>query len=311
MSPMIEVSNYDFFDYDYSQYWKSRKYEDSAEKQVLGKIFSQKKGKWFVDIGGSYGRLTTTYYDSYTNPIILDYSLKTLQKNYPIIKKQFPNIEMIAANAYHMPFMEDTFDGGLMVRVLHHIAQPSEYYKELKRIMHNGSTYVQEFANKVNFKASLRALLHIDFKYFSKDPYQQPTSKNFEGTKEGEEAIFLSYHPSHVKSLLESQQFEIENKYGCSYLRSILLKKILGDNLRIKLESVLQKLLKTTNIPPSVIFEAKLSGDTKEVSASMLKDVLVCPKCFGALDFYDNEAHCKCCDKTYKKEENIWDFRID
>lgn len=308
---MIEISNYDFFDYDYSQYWKSRKYEDAAEKKVLEKIFSRKEGKWFVDIGGSYGRLTPTYYNSYTNPIILDYSLKTLQKNYPTIKKMFPNIEMIAANAYHMPFREDTFDGGLMVRVLHHIAQPVEYYKELRRIMHSGSTYVQEFANKVNFKASLRALLHFNFSYFTKEPYQQPTSKNFEGTKAGEEAIFLSYHPSHVRSMLSGQKFEIENKYGCSYLRSTTLKKLLGENFRIKIESVLQKLLKTTNLPPSVIFEAKLSGDNNVVQATDLKDVLVCPKCFGELDFYDNKAQCKCCDKTYKKEENIWDFRID
>jgi len=118
---MIEVSNYDFFDYDYAQYWKVRQYEDQAEKHVLEQIFKDKNGKWFVDIGGSYGRLTPTYYNSYTNPILLDYSLKTLQKNYSVIKKQFPNVELIAANAYHMPFKDNVFDGGLMVRVLHHI----------------------------------------------------------------------------------------------------------------------------------------------------------------------------------------------
>lgn len=310
---MIEVSNYDFFDYDYAQYWKIRQYEDLAEKHVLEQIFCNKKGKWFVDIGGSYGRLASTYYDSYTNPVILDYSLKTLQKNYPIIKKQFPNIEMIAANAYHMPFKDNTFDGGLMVRVLHHISEPTVYFNELKRIMHTDSSYIQEFANKVNLKASLRAILHLNFKFFSKEPYQQPTSKNFEGTKSGEEALFFNYHPSYVSGALNNIGLEIQEKYGCSYLRFQALKRILGDNNMLKIEYVLQKALKATNISPSVIFETKLNKQEVklEIDLNKLEDILICPKCFGKLDFKGTSAHCKCCDKTYVKEEDIWDFRID
>lgn len=310
---MIEVSNYDFFDYDYAQYWKVRQYEDCAEKHLLEKIFSDKKGKWFIDIGGSYGRLTPTYYNSYTNPIVLDYSLKTLQKNHSTIKKQFPNIEMIAANAYHMPFKENMFDGGLMVRVLHHISEPVVYFNELKRIMHNDSSYVQEFANKVNLKASLRAIFHLNFKFFSKEPYQQPTSKNFEGTETGQEAIFFNYHPSFVSGTLSNVGFEIQNKYGCSYLRFPALKKLLGDQNMLKIEYFLQKLLKTSNIPPSIVFETKLKKvhEDMEIKTSELKDILVCPKCFGELSFKENSAHCKCCNKTYVKSENIWDFRID
>ena len=308
---MIEVSNYDYFDYDYAQYWKSRKYEDAAEKLILKKIFQRKKGDWFIDIGGSYGRLTETYYKSYSHSIILDYSLKTLQKNYSILKKQYSNIELIAANAYHMPFKEDSFDGGLMVRVLHHILEPGVYYKELRRIMHNGSTYVQEFANKRNLKASLRAITHLNFKYFSNKPYQQPTAKNFECTKQGEEAIFLTYDPNHVKQLLTSQKFEIINKYGCSYLRSASLKKILGDEKMINTEKVLQKLLKTTNIPPSVIYETKLSGDYTQKNPQTLQEILVCPKCNGNLKFKENSAHCPVCNLEFKKEANVWDFRID
>lgn len=310
---MIEVSNYDFFDYDYSQYWKSRQYEDQAEKHLLQGIFKQKKGNWFIDIGGSYGRLTSTYYDNYQHPTILDYSLKTLQKNYSIIKKQFPNIELIAANAYHMPFRDNMCDGGLMVRVLHHISEPQRYFKELKRIMHSDSVYVQEFANKVNLKASLRAILRLDSKFFSKEPYQQPTAKNFEGTKAGEEALFLNFHPRYISDLLESENFETKGKYGCSYLRSGFFKKVLGDSKMIRLENMLQPILRTTNIPPSVVFETilKENKDNIVVKTDTLKDVLICPKCFGDLDFRDTYATCKRCDKRYVKEENIWDFRID
>lgn len=308
---MIEVSNYDFFDYDYAQYWKKREYENLAEKNILNKIFSKKKGDWFIDIGGSYGRLTDTYYKQYSHPIILDYSLKTLQKNYSVIKKQYPNTELIAANAYKMPFKEDTFDAGLMVRVLHHILEPAVYYKELRRIMHNGSTYVQEFANKQNAKAVIRALTHLNFKYFTKAPYQQPTRNNFEGTKRGEEAIFLSYSPKHVKELLQSQNFNIVNRYGCSYLRSTFFKKLLGDEKMIQLEKTLQKVFKKSSIPPSIIYETQLHGDYKAQNPKTLEEVLVCPKCNGKLSFNREIAHCGACSLDFRKKENIWDFRVD
>jgi len=179
--------------------------------------------------------------------------------------------------------------------------------------MHNDSAYIQEFANKVNLKASLRALFHLNFKFFSKEPYQQPTSKNFEGTETGQEAIFFNYHPSFVAGTLRNIGFEVQSKLGCSYLRFPMLKKVLGDNNMLKMEYFFQKLLKTTNIPPSIVYETKLlkSESISKEKMNTLEDILVCPKCFGELTFKDNTATCKCCDKTYKKEENIWDFRID
>lgn len=309
---MIEVSNYDFFDYDYSQYWKSRKYEDYAERNVLNKIFKNRKGKWFIDIGGSYGRLTPTYYDQYEHTIVLDYSLKTLQKNYPILKDKYPKLEMIAANAYHMPFRDDVIDGALMVRVLHHIIAPEVYFKELGRVMHNKSVYVQEFANKVNIKAVCRSLVHLDFDIFNTKPYQQPTKNNFEGTKKGEEALFFNYHPTYVKSFLNEQNFSIKEKYGCSYLRSALLKRLLGDNILLKIESVLQKCLHKTNISPSIIFESERNENgSKYCNANNLKDILICPSCKGELKFEKDVAICKDCEARYLKKDNIWDFRVD
>lgn len=310
---MIEVSDYDFFDYDYSQYWKTRKYEDLAERNVLNKIFEKKNGKWFVDIGGSYGRLTPTYYKKYEHSIVLDYSLKTLQKNYSILKQKYPNIELIAANAYHMPFRDDVIDGALMVRVLHHISAPTEYFKEMGRVMHNDSTYVQEFANKVNLKAVLRALLHFNFDIFSIQPYQQPTKSNFEGTKKGEEALFFNFHPQYVENMLKEEHFILKEKYGCSYLRSALLKKLLGDEKLLKIEYLLQKLLHSTNIPPSIIFETerKEVSLTNSKSLKKLSDILVCPACHSNLKFEKNIASCAYCEARYLKKDNIWDFRVN
>ena len=307
---MTEIANYDRFDYDYSQYWKNRRYENESEKILLSRIFGEYKGKWFLDIGGSYGRLISTYYNRYTNPIVLDYSLKTLQKNYPIIQSKYPNTVFIAANAYKMPFKDDTFDGALMVRVLHHIQDAQKYFNELTRILYHNSIYVQEFANKVHIKARLRAIAKGDFSIFSNEPYQQPTSENFEGTKSGEEALFLNYHPRYIRELLRKENMVVKKKYGCSYLRSQQLKRILGEENMILFERILQKTLNWSNIPPSIIYEAQVKDDQAPTEKrETLEDILVCPSCHGELEFTSDTAYCKKCKKAYEKKENIWDFR--
>lgn len=309
---MTEIANYDTFGYDYSEYWKERRYENEAEKTLLAKIFSNYSGRWFLDIGGSYGRLTSTYYNRYTNPVILDYSLATLQKNYKTIKSKYPNAELIAANAYKMPFRQDSFDGALMVRVLHHIEKPEEYFDELKRIMGNKSIYVQEFANKVHIKAKVKALLKQDFKFFDTKPYQQPSAQNFEGTKTGEEALFYNYHPKHIKNELQNRNFEIKKKHGCSYLRSQKLKNVLGEDNMLAIEKVLQNTLSWSNIPPSVIYETILRKDSApKHTPENLKEILRCPACHAEMNFSDTLAKCLKCNKEYFKQDNVWDFRID
>lgn len=309
---MTKVTDYDFFEYDYANYWSNRRYENEAEKILLSKIFGSKNGNWFLDIGGSYGRLSSTYCKKYTNPIILDYSLQTLVKNKDILKTKYPNIQLIAANAYKLPFKDNTFDGALMVRVLHHIEKPSTYLEELHRVMNRNSFYIQEFANKVHLISTLKAFIRLDFKFFSKEPYQQPTKGNFEGTKSGEEAIFFNYHPKYVKELLTKCGFTVVKKHGCSYIRSAFLKKIFGEELMILKERILQPLLSWSNIPPSVVFESIIKKDIKENVAHTfeLEDILACPKCKGTLSITNNEARCKKCSLTFVKESDIWDFRI-
>ena len=305
-----KVVNYDGYDYDYSTYWKDREYENIAEHKVLDKLFEDKEGDWFIDIGGSYGRLADTYANKYKNCIILDYSFKTLKKNANLIQKQYPNTFLIAANAYKMPFRNNSFDGGLMVRVLHHIERQAEYFTELARILKEDSTYIQEFANKVHIKARLRAILRQDRTLLSKDPYQQP-SGNLEGAQ-GTGVSFLNYHPEYIEELMEEKDFEIENKQGCSYLRIPLLKKILGTKILVLLESVLQKLLPQADISPSIFLETELDkeDEEEEIKYYTIEDILVCPKCKSSLKFGESIAICDNCHKEYLKDGKVWDFRI-
>lgn len=309
---MNNVSDYDLFSYDYSQYWQKRRYEHLSETHLLNKIFSKKMGNWFLDVGGSYGRLTPTYINSYKNPVILDYSAKTLKSNYEVLTNKYPGIHLIAANAYKMPFKENVFDGGLMVRVLHHIENPEEYFKEIERVMRYDGTYVQEFANKIHIKARIRAFLKREKNFFNINPYKQPTVSLSEGTKNNIEGIFLNYHPAHVENMLKLEDFEIVKKYDCSFFRSPLFKKIFNDEFLFFWEKILQSLFSFSNFPPSIFFETLVKKQNdKKVGQYKFDDILACPICKGEIEIHGNSALCKKCNKEFKKENNVWDFRVD
>lgn len=307
----MDISDYDKFGYDYSTYWKNREYENISEHIILEKVFERiPSGTWFLDIGGSYGRLADTYSKRFKHPIILDYSLQTLINNKEVLKEKYPNIILIAANAYKLPFVDSSIDSALMVRVLHHLNEPEIYFKEIGRILKSNGTYIQEFANKVHIKAKLRALLKGNFKFFNTKPYQQPALGSFEGTKE-QPSIFLNYHPRHVKKLFKTGNIKIYKRYGCSYLRIPVLKKRFKTSLLIKAETFLQKILSWTNISPSIFFIGKsVKEASPEKRFRSLSEILVCPRCKSPLSFSQNTAKCTKCGEIYSKEKDIWDFRV-
>lgn len=308
---MNKIADYDTYDYDYSSYWNKRQYEHEAEKLVLTKLLKNEKGKWFLDIGGSFGRLTDNYYSKYNNSVIADYSLKTLQKNYKNLKEKYPNIELIAANAYSLPFKNDVFDGALMVRVLHHIEDQQKCISEIYRTEKNNGVYIQEFANKMHIKAVIKALCSLNFKFFNTDIYQQPDKHHYEGTKEGSHVLFLNYHPKYIHNLLANTGYVIKKKYGCSFLRVNILKRVFKTSFLLFWENIFQNTLSFTNSSPSIFIkaQAKKKNDSHDKN-NTIKDILVCPECKGGLVITIDKAVCKQCRKEYLKKDNIWDFRV-
>ncbi len=308
---MNKIADYDTYDYDYSTYWGKREYEHKSEVLVLEKLLKNKEGEWFVDIGGSFGRLTGLYYKKYSNPVIVDYSLKTLQKNYSRLKRDFPDIQLIAANAYFLPFRNNTFEAGLMVRVLHHIQEQKKYTKEISRIINSGGIYIQEYANKVHIKAVIRALLTFNLSFFNRSVYQQPDKHNYEGTKEGSKVLFLNYHPRYIYELFKENNLDIKVKYGCSFLRINFLKKFLDCKTLLFGENIFQRTLSWANIAPSIFVMAEVKKENVNPKKfNTLNDILLCPKCKGELKIDEKKAVCKECKTEYLKKENIWDFRI-
>ncbi len=307
---MTKISNYDEFNYDYRKYWEGRDYEDKAEKIVLKRYLSNYKGKFFLDIGGSFGRNLPAYSFINETPIILDYSLETLRKNKESILAKHPGTRLIAANAYHIPLKGNSLDGSLMVRTLHHIEEQERLFEEIRRVTKNKGLFILEYANKLHLKARIKWLLKLEFENFSTRPYQQPTKGHFEGVKDGEQAIFLNYHPRNITKLLQKNEFKILKSTNCSFFRINFLKKALPFPVLIALEKIFQKLLSWTNIAPSIVLKCEKIGEKKNETFESFEDILCCPGCKGNLELSKAYAKCKNCEKIFKQEDGIWDFRI-
>jgi ubiquinone/menaquinone biosynthesis C-methylase UbiE len=307
----VKISDYDKFDYNYQNYWKTRNYEHTSEIIALEKLLNGIFGGFFLDIGGSYGRLVETYYDRFENPIIVDYSLKTLQKNSELLLKKYPRLTLIAANIYAPPFKDDVFDGALMVRVLHHIERPENYLTQLARIMRNNGTYIQEYANKIHLKARIRALLKGNLRFFSQETFQQPTQMNYEGSN-GQETIFLNFHPRYMKEILAKKGFRILRAIGTSFLRSPGIKKAVPQRLMILFERFAQTFLSRLNLSPSIFLLTLLAKEASAAPAHKdINEVLACPKCRGELSIDEYRAACVSCKSAFMRNKGIWDFRVD
>ncbi len=313
----MKISNYDEHNYDYSTYWDNRKYEQEAEdyavSRLMNKLPKNMKFKRVVDLGGSFGRNIKHFKGNTSEQVIVDYSLKTLQKNHSFLIKQYPDIKLIAANVYKLPFKDNSFDLSLMVRVLHHLDQPGVYFKELARINATGGFHIQEFSNKFHIKAVLRNLIHFNKSFFRNTKYQQPTAGNHEGSQSSENVTFLNFPVRLVKRFFKQHRFKLLSSRDASFFRIPFLKRYIPSQILIFTEKVVQEVFRLIPIAPSRFMILRNDGFNKNVlNNEEFESILVCPVCKSELKFTKNLATCtnKDCKNKFKKDKNVWDFRV-
>ena len=121
---------------------------------------------------------------------------------------------------------------------------------------------------------------------------------------------FLNYHTVWIKRVLVKKGFRIVKKYGCSFFRIQVLKRMLSSKVLLFFENISQNIFSFLDLSPSIFIKSIKDMDSKKNIGEDMKDILVCPKCKGDLNITDKKAVCKECKKEYYKKENIWDFRI-
>ena len=240
------ISDYNGYDYK-KDFWENtdREYEDQADRMAIRRLLPKRMEK-FADIGGGYGRLANEYLKRAHKVYIFDYFKTELAQAKEIYGDK---IETKAGDIYKLPFKNDELDGLMMVRVTHHLKELEKAVAELYRVLKPGGVAVIEVANKRTLPKMARFLTGRS----KVNPFDKKPAHYKEISKDG----FYNYHPKYVEEIFARLGFKTEKVLSVSNFRSKTLKKVIGTNNLVKMESTAQTMLAPIRFAPSVYYKLR------------------------------------------------------
>lgn len=249
--PKKKIANqYDNDNYNYLKYWDGRDYEHSSEELAIKRLIRGKKYKHAVDIGGGYGRLCVLL-NNYSDKVTLAEPAKSQLKIAKDFLKDYPNIDQKLMQADHLQFGDGTIDLFTMVRVMHHLPDPTKEFSELHRCLSTDGRIVLEVANNLHFKN--RVKYAIKGKKMPLEPVDIRSQEN----KRDEEIPFVNHNPKMVIKQLDEAGFKVVKALSVSNLRSPSIKKFVPRPLMLSVESLMQPTFARTYFGPSIFLLLK------------------------------------------------------
>jgi len=245
MSNIKKADQYNDPSHNYLHYWDNRDYEHAAEEMAIKRLLKGKRFHNAVDVGGGYGRLAVLL-EKYSEKVTL---AEPSQQQLDIAKdflKDHPKIDRSLLQADNLKFKADTIDLVTMIRVMHHLPDPSAEFNEIHRIMRNDGWFILEVANFSHGRNRLKYALK------GKRMPQAPVDIRSKDNKNDDEIAFVNHNPNTVIKQLAHAGFKVERILSVSNLRSTKLKKFLPINAMLAVEKVLQPALAKTYFGPSV-----------------------------------------------------------
>lgn len=236
--------------HNYLHYWEGREYEDASERIAIKKLLKGKHFRHAADIGGGYGRLCV-FLKNYADKVTL---AEPSQQQLDIAKdflKDHPEIDRKLTQADALQFDNNELDLITMVRVMHHLPDPSTEFKEIARTLSDDGTFILEIASYGHFKNRFKHF--VRGKRMPIDPVDIRSEKN----KGKDEIEFVNHNPETVIKQLAHAGMKVEKILSVSNLRSTTLKKVVPKSIMLKVENVLQKPLGKTFFGPSIWFLVK------------------------------------------------------
>jgi len=297
MNHKPKVSDYDHS--DYSRFWteNQRQYDDRIERKVVSELLPA-EGDWFADFGCAHGRLADIYMERFRHCVFVDYSTRHLN----LAKQLYGNNEkaiFVAADIYRLPFRPKSFNAAMMVRVLHHLEEPSLALREVAAAIMPSGRFLMNYRNRRDLRNMLRALVGLK----NVRPFRI-AHDNLPGC----DGLQAFTHPKIARQLMEMAGFRIMRTRGTSFFGGKLLRII---NNPVPLEAPLSPLLGALKLSPLIFIDAKLEGtpDNSRQPPSSVKELLACPDCKIDLEWSANEYRCRSCNTVFKEIDGIFDFR--
>jgi ubiquinone/menaquinone biosynthesis C-methylase UbiE len=299
-SDAIPVCDYEGSDYR-ARFWgdQKRSYEDLAERIAIRRLLPRTGGR-LLEIGTGFGRLVDLY-QGYEQILLLDYSASMLREAQERLGRE-PRYTYVAADLYHMPFVDGLVDTACMVRVMHHVADVSGALGQIHRVIRPGGAYLLEFASKLHLKSILRyAVRRQSWNPFVESPVEF-VELNFD------------FHPRWMRDRLSRSGFAIERVRTVSRFRIPLLKRFVPAQLLAVLDGALQWVGGLWQLTPSVFVLARRQGAPpgSSLPTGLLpaEQLLRCPTCTAQQWAATSAAlACESCGVRWPIEDGIYNFK--
>jgi ubiquinone/menaquinone biosynthesis C-methylase UbiE len=239
-----KADQYDDPSYNYLHYWEGRDYENAAEVLAIQRFLKGKRFKQAIDIGGGYGRLSVLL-SEYADKVIL---AEPSQQQLDIAKdflKDYPQIDRKLMQADKLQVKDKSVDLIMMIRVMHHLPDPSNEFAEVARALTDDGYYLLEIANYSHAQNRVKYALKMQ-----KMPTQPVDIRTVKDRTDGAIA-FVNHNPKTVIKQLAHAGLKVEKTLSVSNLRSPTLKKVLPQSLMLNLEKLMQPSLAKSYFGPS------------------------------------------------------------
>lgn len=250
-----QADQYDDPSFNYLHYWDGREYEHAAEEIAVRKLLRGKHFKNAVDVGGGYGRLCVLL-ENFADKVTL---AEPSQQQLDIAKdflKTHPEVDQKLMQAADLQFSDGSVDLLTMVRVMHHLPDPTAEFAEIARVLSDDGWAIIEVANYAHARNRLKHI--VKGQRLPVKPIDIRSAAN----RRDEEIPFVNHNPHTVIRQLQHAGLEVQSTLSVSNLRSVRLKKLLPREVMLGAEKALQRPLATMYFGPSIFFLVRKSHHT-------------------------------------------------
>lgn len=238
---------YDDTGFNYMNYWSGRNYEHQAEVIAIRRLLDGQRFEHAVDVGGGFGRLSVVL-SGYADKITLvDASSQQLALAAEFLADH-PQVEMRRMDASSLDFPDESADLVAMVRVLHHLPDPSAELAEVRRILRPGGTAIVEVANVAHALNRLRHMARREPLPVTALDIRSPETRERGGIP------FVNHHPATVTGQFRAAGLQTDRVLSVSNLRHPVFKKALPGRAILVAERMAQPRLARIQFGPSLFY---------------------------------------------------------
>ena len=241
--------------HNYLKYWAGRDYEHAAEAVAIRRLLRGKHFKTAVDIGGGYGRLCVLLEQFADDVTLAEPSQQQLDIAADYLKDH-PEVHRKLMQADDLKFKANSVDLITMIRVMHHLPDPSTEFGEIARVLSRDGYAIIEVANYLHIRNRIKHLARRE-----RMPVKPVDIRSPENQRE-DEIPFVNHNPYTVLRQLQHAGLHVEATLSVSNLRSVRLKKIMSREVMLGAEKMLQRPLATIYFGPSIFFLVRKTHET-------------------------------------------------